>query len=35
MICYTALLAYRLLEAKLDDTGTHFTINQICRRSEI
>lgn len=29
MICYTALLVYRLLEAKLDDAGTHFTIDQI------
>jgi hypothetical protein len=29
MICYTALLVYRLLEAKLDDAGTHFTINRI------
>jgi hypothetical protein len=26
MICYTALLVYRLLEKKLDDYGTHFTI---------
>ncbi len=25
MICYTALLVYRLLEAKLDDQGTHVT----------
>lgn len=29
MICYTALLIYRLLEAKLDDYGTHFTIDDI------
>ncbi len=29
MICYTALLVYRLLEAKLDDHGTHFTIDDI------
>jgi transposase len=29
MICYTALLIYRLLEAKLDDNGTHFTIDRI------
>lgn len=29
MICYTALLIYRLLEAKLDDYGTHFTIENI------
>lgn len=25
LICYTALLVYRLLEAKLDDQGTHVT----------
>ncbi len=25
MICYTALLAYRLMEAKLEDQGTHVT----------
>jgi transposase len=29
MICYTALLIYRLLEAKLDANGTHFTIDNI------
>lgn len=29
MICYTALLIYRLLEAKLDNYGTHFTIENI------
>jgi transposase len=29
MICYTALLVYRLLEAKLDDNGTHFSIDSI------
>jgi transposase len=29
MICYTALLIYRLLEAKLDDYGTHFSVNNI------
>ena len=29
MVCYTALLVYRLLEAKLDDNRTHFTIDQI------
>jgi transposase len=29
MICYTALLVYRLLEAKLDDNGTHFSIENI------
>ena len=27
--CYTALLVYRLLEAKLDQTGHHFTTDQI------
>jgi hypothetical protein len=29
MICYTALLVYRLLEAKLDEYGTHFTTDNI------
>lgn len=29
MVCYTALLIYRLLEAKLDRYGTHFTIENI------
>jgi transposase len=29
MICYTALLIYRLLENKLDHYGTHFTTDQI------
>jgi len=29
MICYTALLIYRLLENKLDSYGTHFSIDQI------
>ena len=29
MICYTALLIYRLLEAKLDAYGTHFTVDNI------
>ncbi len=29
MICYTALLMYRLLEAKLDANGTHFTTDSI------
>lgn len=29
MICYTALLIYRLLEAKLDALGTHFTIENL------
>ena len=28
MICYTALLIYRLLEKKLDQQGTHFTIEK-------
>jgi len=31
MICYTALLIYRLLEAKLDDYGTHFTTDNIIK----
>ena len=29
LICYTALLLYRLLEVRLDRNGTHFTTNQI------
>ena len=29
MICYTALLIYRILEKKLDMNGTHFTISQV------
>ena len=29
MICYTALLIYRLLENKLDEYGTHFTTDEI------
>lgn len=29
MICYTALLIYRLLEKKLDDQGKHFTVSDI------
>lgn len=29
LICYTALLIYRLLEVKLDRNGTHFTPTQI------
>ena len=29
MICYTALLVYRLLETKLDAYGTHFTVDNI------
>ena len=29
LICYTALLVYRLLEAKLDDQGTHVTVEDL------
>ena len=29
LICYTALLIYRLLEVKLDRNKTHFTTEQI------
>lgn len=29
MVCYTALLMYRLLENKLDEYGTHFTTENI------
>jgi transposase len=29
MVCYTALLIYRLLECKLDQYGTHFTSEEI------
>lgn len=29
MICYTALLIYRLLEKKLDMHGTHFTVDNV------
>ncbi len=29
MICYTALLIFRLLEAKLNRYGTHFSIENI------
>lgn len=29
LICYTALLIYRLLEKKLEDYGTHFTTDNI------
>ncbi|MBR0378417.1 MAG: transposase [Lachnospiraceae bacterium] len=29
MICYTALLIYRLMEKKLDDAGEHFTTDNI------
>jgi transposase len=31
MVCYTALLIYRLLECKLDQYGTHFTTEDILR----
>jgi transposase len=31
MICYTALLIYRLLERKLDQYGTHFTTEEILK----
>jgi transposase len=31
MICYTALLIYRLLECKLDQYGTHFTTEEILK----
>ena len=31
LICYTALLIYRLLEVKLDRNNTHFTTNQIIK----
>lgn len=29
MICYTALLIYRLLEVKLDDNGRHHTVEEV------
>ena len=29
MICYTALLVYRLIECKLDDQGTHITTDDL------
>ena len=29
LICYTALLVYRLLEARLDDQGTHVTVEDL------
>ena len=29
MICFTALLIYRLLEKKLDQQGIHFTVENI------
>ena len=31
LICYTALLVYRLLEVKLDDQGTHVTTDDLIR----
>ena len=31
MICYTALLIYRLMEKKLDLYGTHFTVDSIIK----
>ncbi len=31
LICYTALLIYRLLEVQLDRNNTHFTTNQIIK----
>lgn len=31
LICYTALLVYRLLEARLDDQGTHVTTDNLIR----
>lgn len=31
MICYTALLIYRLLEVKLDRYGTHYTTDEILK----
>lgn len=29
MVCYTALLIYRLLEKKLDKNGSHFSVDNI------
>ena len=29
LICYTALLVYRLLEVRLDDQGTHVTVEDL------
>lgn len=29
MVCYTALLIYRILENKLDMYGTHFTVENV------
>ena len=29
LICYTALLVYRLMEARLDDQGTHVTVEDL------
>ena len=31
MICYTALLIYRLMKKKLDLYGTHFTVDSIIK----
>jgi len=31
LICYTALLVYRLLECKLDDNGTHVTTDNLIK----
>lgn len=31
LICYTALLVYRLLECRLDDQGTHITTDNLIR----
>lgn len=31
LICYTALLVYRLLECRLDDKGTHITTDNLIR----
>lgn len=31
LICYTALLVYRLLECRLDDNGTHVTTDNLIR----
>ena len=29
MVCFTALLIYRILEVKLDKNGTHFTVDEV------
>lgn len=31
LICYSALLIFRLLECKLDETGTHYTTDEILK----